>query len=397
MAKIRESARLIEALSDGSGGEKVFKVVLITEGLGNLRQKNYYGPEAIASAVKVYEGKSCYINHQDAAEEETLPERDIRDKAGYFKNLNLIEVDGLKACAGELHCDLSESGRFLAEKMQSALHYKKEFPSIDRDYCGLSVNGDGDAERRTMQVAGEDLLVNYVLAFTEESESCDLVTTPARGGKVLASLKESNGAQTPVKKEESMKLKKLIGALKSIGESLKKYTGADKATLVEAVREAEGEVAAAQSEGESEAFLDKKESESEEEYQARLGDLQKKIGAKMMPPKESETEVDDEEEKDEKALESKRPLTADELERNQIAIKFLVKESGLPADCYSDSKVVKLSKMPFAEAKAIIEGDAKLAASILRESGIPVASLHRSVKESNSGKAAFMESFKEGE
>ncbi|MFA5937358.1 MAG: hypothetical protein WC822_05810, partial [Candidatus Paceibacterota bacterium] len=80
--RIRESARLLEAMADGAGGEKVFKVALISEGLGNLRQKNYYGPEAIDSAREVYEGKCCYINHQDSIEEESLPERDIRDKAG---------------------------------------------------------------------------------------------------------------------------------------------------------------------------------------------------------------------------------------------------------------------------------------------------------------------------
>ena len=117
--RINESVRILEALPDGPNGEKIYKVVLITEGLGNLRNKNYYGPESVESAAEVYEGKRCYINHQDEAEAETLPERDIRDLAGYYKNLKVESIDGKKACIGELHCDLSESGRFLAEKIQS--------------------------------------------------------------------------------------------------------------------------------------------------------------------------------------------------------------------------------------------------------------------------------------
>ncbi len=413
MAKtlIKESARLLEALPDGANGEKVFKVVLITEGLGNLRNKNFYGPEAIESAAKVYEGKSCYINHQDAIEEETLPERDIRDKAGYYKNMAVVTLEGGKACIGELHCDLSESGRFLAEKVQSALKYKKDFPDNGMEYCGFSVNGDGDAEKRTMTIAGESMAVNYVTLFTDDSESCDLVTTPARGGKAVSVIRESevkNHSKENVMKE---KLKKMLeAAFNKVTESAKKLTGDAKNPLLEAgkaiteaIKTVEAEAGEAPAmEADIKALFDKKENESESDHVARLTAIKKMVD-ELLPeekaemPQEAGDEVcpeDGEEEKPAPVESARKPLTADELERNLIAVKFLVKESGLPEDCYSESKITQLSKMAFSKAKALIESDAKLAAAILKESGFPVASLHRADKETGSNKNAFTESFK---
>jgi hypothetical protein len=401
MAKILESARLMESLPDGPNGEKVFKVCLITEGLGNRRNMNYYGPEAVESAVKVYEGKFCYINHQSLDEEETLPERDVRDKAGYWKNLTVTEVDGRKACVGELHCDLSESGRLLAEKVQSSLHYKKEFPGTTREYCGFSVNGDGEAERREMEVEGESVVANYVVAFTDESESCDLVTTPARGGKALSAIRESENKE----KENSMKnVKKLLTvALSKLTESAKKLTPEQKKpleevnkTLIEAVKEAEmGDGEEMNEADKVDALLAKREGESEADHSARMKAIGQKI-AEMISAEEANGEEDPEKDAaDPKVAESKRKPTADEMERNLMAIKSLIKESELPEGCYTDSKMNSLARMSFSEAKKVIEGDARLAASILREADIPVASLRSGTRETGGRKGAFLESFKE--
>ena len=406
-ARIKESVRILEALPDGPNGEKIYKAVLITEGIGNMRQRNYYGPEAVESARKVYEGKRCYINHQSADEEENLPERDIRDLAGYYKNLKVEVIEGKKACAGELHCDLSDSGRFLAEKIQSALQYQKDFPDRTQEYCGFSVNGDGDAEPREIDTEAGTLSVNYVNSFTEESESCDLVTTPARGGKAVSVIKESQANP----KENVMKnvIKALKTAFSKVTESAKKATGDNKTPLLEVAKalteamklaEAEGE----ESEGEAlPAFLAKKEGESVEDHVARLKAIKKEVDA-MIPEEMAEPQEAlpaPEEKPAPAACESRRPLTADDLERNMLAVKSVMRESNLPEDCYPDTKITKLAKMSFKEAKAIIEGDAQLAASILRESGMePVASLRHTAKtkESTGGrKAAFIESFKQEE
>ncbi len=404
--RILESARLLEAMPDGPNGEKIFKVCLITEGLGNRRNMNYYGPEAIESAAVVYEGKSCYINHQSLDGEVNLPERDVRDKAGYWKNLSISEVDGRKGCIGELHCDLSESGRFLAEKVQSALNYKKSFPDNGIEYCGFSVNGDGDAERREVEVDGEKQDVNYVLAFTEESESCDLVTTPARGGKALSAIRESKPQEENVNK----KIKKLLeAALTKLTESAKKATGDSKKPLQEGMKSLSEAVKAVEAEGEGEemneadqmdAILARREGEAEEDHVARMQAIKKAVDGMLQaeqaePPQPEEAEEPGAEEKPPKPMESNRKLTADDLERNLLAVKSLVKESELPEDCYTDKRYNELARMPFAKAKAAIESDAKLAASILREADLPVASLRSGTRETGDRKSAFVESFKE--
>ena len=406
--RIHESIRILEALPDGANGEKIYKVVLITEGLGNLRNKNFYGPESVDSAAEVYEGKRCYINHQDAAEEETLPERDIRDLAGYYKNLKVEAIEGKKACVGELHCDLSESGRFLAEKIQSALQYQKDFPKRTQEYCGFSVNGDGDAEPRDMDLDVGSITVNYVNKFTEESESCDLVTTPARGGKAVSVIKESQANP----KENVMKnvIESLKAAFSKVTESAKKATGEDKKPLLEVAKALTEAMKVAEAEGEAmeeakdvPAFLAKKEGESAEDHVARLkiikGHVDSMLPEEQAKPQEAKPAGEEEPKPAPAAQESARPMTAEDLERNTLAVKAVMSESGLPADCYSDTKITKLAKMSFTEAKAIIDGDAKLAASILRESGVePVASLRHvaKTKESTGGrKAAFLESFQE--
>ena len=406
--RITESVRILEALPDGPNGEKIYKVVLITEGLGNLRNKNYYGPESVDSAAKVYEGKRCYINHQSADEEENLPERDIRDLAGYYKNLKVEIIESKKACIGELHCDLSDSGRFLAEKIQSALQYQKDFPDRTQEYCGFSVNGDGDAEPRDIDTEAGSLSVNYVNSFTEESESCDLVTTPARGGKAVSVIKESQANP----KENVMKnvIKALKTAFSKVTESAKKATGDNKTPLLEVSKALTEAIKLAEAEGKGQeaealpAFLAKKEGETAEDHIARMKSIKKEVDAMLKGEEEEPLEAvpGDGEEMPKPApaaCESRRPLSADDLERNMLAVKSVMRESGLPEDCYPDTKITKLAKMSFKEAKAIIEGDAQLAASILRESGVePVASLRHTAKtkESTGGrKAAFIESFQQ--
>src|SRR5689334_8969696 len=89
---VRESLNLISATpADKTAtdpglweGPKV-RVVLISEGLGNKRDMNYYGPEAIASAPAQFEGAHCFLNHPSYSEERDIPERRVEGLCGYFK------------------------------------------------------------------------------------------------------------------------------------------------------------------------------------------------------------------------------------------------------------------------------------------------------------------------
>lgn len=395
--KFKESARILEAKQDGPNGEKIFKVVLITEGLGNLRNKNYYGPEAIESAVKAFEGKWCFLNHQDENEAQSLPERRVQDKGGFYKSLELSEDNGRKACIGELHCDLSETGRMLAEKLRSALKYKEAFPQSELEYVGLSVNGDGDSEPKTMDVGGEPMEVNYVTAITE-GDSCDLVTTPARGGRSLGVIQEDMaGANSSASKEDGMK-KKLQPILTLITEALKSVKGEEKTKLTEAQKALVG-IVEAEGEAESvdmEAMYSKKEGESEADHMNRLKQHAEAIN-KLIKPEESEAEDEDGDEEPAPVKDEDK----DAIESKKDAIKGLLKESGIPAESITDEKVARLAKMTYREAKAAVKEEAKLVEGIKKQLAesldIPVASLmggNVRAADGSGNKKAFLEAFK---
>lgn len=407
--RITERARVLEAAAAGANGEKVFKVVLISEGLGNRRNMNYYGPEAIESAVKAFEGKWCYLDHQSLEGETNLPERSVRDKAGYYKNLAVQTMEGKKCVVGELHCDMSESGRILAEKMASALHYQKEFPNTGNEYVGLSVNGDGSAERRDIDLDGDEVSANYVTAFTE-GDSCDLVTSPARGGKGLAVLKEDEGgAVALLTKEASMKLlTDLKAALAGVNESAKEATGKAKARLLEAAKKIKAQIEAIEDEGgasmeaEVEALCAKREGEDDAAHSARLKSMHDLIGKKVGPAEADPNQDGDEHEPEGPSAESRREikpakLTADDLERNTVAVKALMAESGLPDGAYSADKIARLARLSFREAKAVIADDARLAEAVVNAVDAPVASLRGADRGGAAGDRTktFTESLKE--
>jgi hypothetical protein len=66
-----------------------FRVALIQEGLGNLRDGFYYTKQALESAVPAFEGKKAYADHPSRSEESDRPERSVRDIVGHYENLKL--------------------------------------------------------------------------------------------------------------------------------------------------------------------------------------------------------------------------------------------------------------------------------------------------------------------
>ena len=413
--RIHETAsfRVLEAMPDGPKGEKIFKVILISEGPGNRRNKNFYGPEAVESSVQAFEGQWCYLNHQDMAESDTLPERRVQDKAGYYKNLGIMQVKEGTACAGELHCDLSESGAMLAAKVQSALRYKESFPDNGKEYVGFSVNADGDAEPRDMTDKGGGPDDNYVTAITE-GDSCDLVTTPARGGRGLAVIKEGkSGAVTQTSQEEGMK-KKLQAIFAKLSESLG-LDDDDKKMLAESHKAALALVEAEAEPTEAEAWAKQGEDETDDDHMKRLHGMAKAVASHLDPDNPDGANSDDataEEgairhpgvthiRKDGASYTSKgKPLSdaekgamfhkMDSDESKRDAIAGLIKESGMLKDFYSKDDIKRLEGLPYLEAKREITKDAKLARTI-RESRDEqsVASLHRGITEAVKDRTAI--------
>ena len=156
-------------------------VTIITEGLGNKRDKHFYTAQVLQRAVseKVFEGAKAFADHPSKFDESNLPERSIRDQIGYYFNVHLqTQRDpktgrGVDAIAATFK--IQEGQDWVNGLIRESIAYKSKFP--DRNYSGISINADGDAEPQTID--GQE-----VRAVTHISEviSADVVTLPARGG-----------------------------------------------------------------------------------------------------------------------------------------------------------------------------------------------------------------------
>lgn len=393
--KESNSVRVIESAQVESGQLPKVKIVLIDEGLGNRRNMNYYGPEAIKSAAEVYEGKPSFVNHPSITEETNLPERDLAKQYGFYKGLKVEKIKNsagklVNACTGWLHFDLSEIGKQMYCKALAALEYQKQFPDSEAQYFGWSVLGGGNGENRemdpkddqtgTMGEFDEPVDVNYVTSFSE-AESCDAVTRAGRGGRALAIAEDGNGT------EDGM-IKKLKANLAKLQESAKKATGEEKKVLETAVKDLTATIKAAEEDAAMEAdpfetMCAQREGESDDDHKARLALMGKALAKHLAPPKGGEAEPEPDE---------PQAPDADTMEARRDAIKAFMSESGLPKNAYTEDKIKRLAKMPYKEAKAMIADDAKLVEAsrdeFAAELETPVASLRSGTRESGDGKPA---------
>lgn len=368
----------------------VARVILITEGLGNRRNMNYYSSDAIMTAPRIFEGKSCYLNHPSESEERDIPERRVQDKCGYFKNCRVETVDGLTACTGELHFDLSEAGRQAFDKACTALHYKSEFPGLDAEYVGLSIHADGDWDDRTIRYEGETLDVKYVTKFTD-AVSCDLVTSPARGGRILALVESAAGAirhegaiEKQPKEVDQMKdpLNKLMEAARS---ALRKADEEkDPAKKAELISEAHKLNEKFLSEASKAAHTqgDPKEEKPKESEETPPAEDPAPVEAKESKKKEMDKCADDAEESDDdedfppkskkKAKKKDDDEDADKVEANRIAVASLLKESGIIVGA---KRLERLSKLSLREAKdeidMLAEDQKSIVKGVLKEMRVP--------------------------
>jgi hypothetical protein len=354
--KLKASARILEAVRDTQAPEgPMMRVVLITEGLGNRVNMNYYGPEAMDSAPRIFEGRPCFLDHPGEFESRDIPERRVRDKCGYFKNVHVETMVGLKAVVGELHFDLSESGRQGYLKALTALHYKDEFPGVDDEYVGLSINADGEYEDRRVTWMGEVLDVNYVTRFTE-AFSCDIVTTPARGGRFLALVESAAGAKKT--KEAGTMNKKLEESLKAAQSALEEADKEQDAT-VKATKTAEANklFKAFLAEAHQEAAEESKEKGGKESKEkgsmcAEEGE-ESKGGKKESKDKKESADDGDDDDKKKDAKESKR-----------LAVKALALEASVDLP---DEKLDQLATMTLSEAKTEISILKKMVESVAKK------------------------------
>jgi hypothetical protein len=159
-----------------------FNVLIITDGMGNKRDKHYYPPSTVREAVNdlIFEGGQAFADHPSRQEDIDRPERSIRDLIGYYHGSKFAEVEikGKQVAAYRALLHVNEGCDWALGLIREAIEYQKKFP--DKTFVGISINADGD----TMPYTIDGVEVNKVARITE-AFSADVVTKPARGGRFL--------------------------------------------------------------------------------------------------------------------------------------------------------------------------------------------------------------------
>ena len=205
--------RFLESLNPGQDIQNPsrFRVILIQEGMGNPKTAFYYSKDALYSAASLYEGKKVYADHPGRDEEETRPERSVRDVIGHYENVDVV-LDSA-SMQHQVEADLvvlpGENYQWARDVLKHAVDFSKKHP--EKEFIGLSINANGEAEPKSIddivglapQGARSKLMkakemgikeIRYVSKI-DDAVSCDLVTEAGAGGRVLAMLESDQKLQ----------------------------------------------------------------------------------------------------------------------------------------------------------------------------------------------------------
>ena len=197
-----------------------FKVALIQEGLGNLRDAFYYTREALESAVSAFEGKKCYADHPSKTEEIDRPERTVRDIIGHYENCHIEEnKDGSSLLCAELVIPANESFDWARSLLVHGLNYSTKYP--DKDFIGLSINASGDAQPaniadfikqsdvpmsakpKLMKAIEMGVTQIRIVNAIQDAVSTDMVTEAGAKGRIISLLEHNKEIEMKLKKKES--------------------------------------------------------------------------------------------------------------------------------------------------------------------------------------------------
>jgi len=172
--RFRESGRTIGPIAS---------VILISEGKGNLADRNYYPAPTLQRAVAdgLFEGAQSYFDHPTRTEDREQPERSVRQLAGYFSNAKIATIGGLISVVASF--SPQAGNQRVLELLRTSISYAREFPN--GSYVGLSINAIGSGS--SVEIDGQTW--NRVDRF-ESVQSVDFVTRAGARGRIL-SLQES--------------------------------------------------------------------------------------------------------------------------------------------------------------------------------------------------------------
>lgn len=231
-ASTTESSRLLIRThfkeSDGqvSGQPEKFRVILIQEGMGNLKDCFYYTKDCLKNSVNLFEGVKCFADHADQLQEQIHPERSTKDVLGHYEDVEYVENEGRGALEATLV--LCEGTHFDWAKslLTNALKYATKYQ--DKDFVGLSINAQGEAgqvgiqefmksqpipesvQPKLQQAMDQGIEEIRPVSALKDAVSCDLVTEAGAGGRILTMMERD---------KRPMKNKKPVREAKQAGES----------------------------------------------------------------------------------------------------------------------------------------------------------------------------------
>lgn len=248
MKPLKEAASVDAITTEG----KRFSVILIKEGLGNLKDCAYYTRGALQQAVadKIFEGKKLYVDHPSEMDEVNRPERSVRDVGGYFENIR-FEVDGDRS---QLAGDLVVLGGAAFDQSRTLIRESVRYADKhDGDLIGLSINANGDADEipfdeflkeatipsdvmpKIEKARAQGATVVRVVKQIQSAVSCDLVTEAGAGGRVVKMLEQEK--KLMAKKIVEAEEKKVEGEEKKEAEEKKEGEEADPAPADDAKKD----------------------------------------------------------------------------------------------------------------------------------------------------------------
>ena len=182
-------------------GKKGYRVVLLQEGLGNFGNAFYYTKQALASAAPLFEGAQIFADHPSTIEEESRPERSVKDLVGHYEDVKVEESDGVSMLCGTVRIPDGAPFDWVRSLMNHAIMFSKKYNESDKDFIGLSINASGDADATAIdsmitavpeslrpklrQALDMGITQANVTNSISEAVSCDLVTRAGAKGRVL--------------------------------------------------------------------------------------------------------------------------------------------------------------------------------------------------------------------
>lgn len=359
-AEVTFRAQFLESRTyqDGVGPTR-FKVALIQEGLGNLRDGFYYTRGALEKAIATFEGKKCFADHPSRSEEADRPERSVRDIIGHFESVHVEESElGEAQLVADLVMPPDPPFEWARALVRQAAAYSAKYP--EQTFVGLSINASGDAvaqpideflgayklpegaKPKVLKAREEGMTQVRVVEKITDAVSCDLVTEPGAKGRVLEIIESNRGT-----------MKKTIKAKET--DAAKEMPKEDEAKQADAKPEAKGEEMKPEGEEKKEAGEEHDDAEQD-----------KKLILDMIKKHMSDDAADMEGEQESAAMEACEAYKAmgyseDEAMKNAAAAMRLAKHMAAKREAGEPAKAEAVEAVETVESEKLIKAEAKIA------------------------------------